>query len=279
VAPAPKKETPPETVVAQINGKDWTAGEVTKLVSEFPPQAQKAFSADPARTLTSILMLQHLAKQAEFHNLDKEPQFRQNLEFSRLQMLWQAEMNDFRNHITVAPEQEKKRYEERKDNYRQAKVKVIYISFLAAAPHPASADTPKRLTEAEAKAKIDDLRKQAVAGADFGKLAKENSEEKTSAAKDGDFPDISPTSPFPENVKKAVMALKAGEISEPVRQPNGFYLFKVGEVKTQPFEEVKDKIHQDMVQEEFNGFMKSIEARFKVDVKDAGFFAPGPGPR
>jgi hypothetical protein len=42
---------------------------------------------------------------------------------------------------------------------------------------------------------------------------------------------------------------------------------------------VKDKLHQDMVQEEFNTFMKSMEARFKVDVKDAAFFAPGPGPR
>src|SRR5260370_31591803 len=57
-APAPKKETPPETVVAQINRKDWTAGEVTKLLSEFPPQAHKAFSPDPARTPTSILITQ-----------------------------------------------------------------------------------------------------------------------------------------------------------------------------------------------------------------------------
>ena len=276
---AKRTPTPPDKVVAKIEGRDWTAADVDKLLSTFPPQAVKAFDAQPAHTLTSILMLQTLAKHAEADNLDKDPAFRQSLEFTRLQMLWQAEINNYRLHVTVTPEMQKKRYDDHLDSYKQAQTKVIFLSFLPNAPHPATADTPKRLTEPEAKAKIEDLRKQAVAGADFGKLAKENSEEKASAAKDGDFPDIGSSSPFPENIKKAVLALKPGEISEPLRQPNGYYLFKLTGVKTQTFDEVRDNIFKEIQQEEFNTFMKGMEDRFKVDVLDAGYFAPGPGPR
>ncbi len=275
-APAPKAapapETPPDKIVAKIDGKEYTAGEVKKLLDEFPPQVRDAFSKNPTRTLNYIFMLKHLAHQAEFEGLDKKPQFEQDFEFSRLTMLSQAELNNYRNGYRPTPEEEKAYYDKWADNYQEAKVKVIYISFVATPPK----DNPKARTEEQAKAKIEEIRKQVADGADFGKLAADNSEDKASAAKGGDFGSITRTSGYPENIKTAVFALKEGEVSEPVRQPNGFYLLKLEKLETHPFTEVESKIHSQLQQDHFQEWVKSIETRYTVNVEDPQFFAVRP---
>ncbi len=98
-------------------------------------------------------------------------------------------------------------------------------------------DGKKIVTEAEAKAKIEDLAKQIQGGADFGKLARDISDDKTSAAKDGDFGVVKQDSSYPPAIKTAVFALKQGELSAPIRQPNGFYLIRAEEINQQPFNE------------------------------------------
>src|SRR5258707_1123235 len=137
----------------------------------------------------------------------------------------------------------------------------------------------KLLTEAEAKAKIEDLRKQIVAGADFGKLARENSDDKTSAAKDGDFGIMKQSSTYPEPIKAAVFGLKAGEVSQPVRQPNGFYLIRVDEVIVQPFQEVFSEIYQAVKQERLNDYIKNLQSQYKVKVENPAYFSPQTTPQ
>ena len=269
---APVSETPPDKVVCKIDGKDYTAAQVKQMVDEFPPQVRDAFTKNPTRTLNYIFMLKHLAHQAEFEGLDKKPQFEQDFEFSRLTMLSQAELNNYRNSYTPSPAEEKAYYEKRADNYEEAKVKVIYVSFIANPPK----DNPKARTEEAAKAKIEDIRKQWAAGADFGKLAADNSEDKASAAKGGDFGSITRTSGYPENIKTAVFALKEGDVSEPVRQPNGFYLLKLEKLEKHPFTEVESKIHSQLQQDHFQEWVKSIETRYTVNVEDPQYFAVRP---
>ena len=51
---------------------------------------------------------------------------------------------------------------------------------------------------------------------------------------------------LPEAIRNAVFALKPGEISEPVRQPNGFYLFRAEEGGCPPFQQVRDEIFNEV---------------------------------
>ncbi len=124
------------------------------------------------------------------------------------------------------------------------------------------------MSEAEAKAKVDELRKQILAGEDFSKLARGEFDDKTSAANNGDYGTISHNSPYPEPVKKAVFALKEGEVSEPVKQANGFYLIRADSVVLQPFGEVRPQIIEDLKQTRFTDWMKSLETRFAVKVEN-----------
>ncbi len=271
-SPAPTTITPDDKVVATIDGKDYTAGEIRALLDKFPPQIRTAFSQNPTHALNFIFMMRHFAEQAQFHNLDKTPEFQQDFEYARLNMLSQAELNNYRNTYAPSPDEEKAYYDAHADLYEQAHVKVIYISFVAKPP----ANDPKILGEAAAKAKIDGLRQQILGGADFSKLASDNSEDKASAAKGGDFGIITRASPYPDVIKNIVFALKAGDVSEPVRQANGFYLFKLDKLEKQTLNDVESKIFLQLQQDHFNSWVKSIETRYTVNVKDPQFFAGHP---
>ena len=275
-APAPAAVAP-DAVVVEIDGKKYTATEVDKLIASLPVQFQQAARMQP-QTLGTYLMMKRLMAEAEQLGLDKQTPYKEQLEYNRIQALAQASLTNFSNHIGVNPDEQEQYYKNNPEKFRQAKVRVIYISFNPAAGKP-PADDKKFLTEAEAKTKIEDLRKQILAGADFGKLARENSEDKTSAAKDGEFGIIKRSSSYPEPVKTAVFALKQGEVSQPVKQPNGFYLIRVDEWIKQPYDEVEKEIYQDLKQERFNEHMKKMQSQFQVKVENSSYFsAPPAGP-
>jgi parvulin-like peptidyl-prolyl isomerase len=105
-------------------------------------------------------------------------------------------------------------------------------------------------------------------------MARENSDDQTSAAKDGDFGIIKRGSNYPDAVKNAVFALQAGQVSEPVRQPNGFYLIRVDQLNMEPFDDVSMQIFQEVKQQRFNEWVAGIQAQYKVKVENQGYFTP-----
>jgi len=92
-----------------------------------------------------------------------------------------------------------------------------------------------------AKQKAEDLRKQIAEGADFEKLAKENSDDPGSAQLGGDIGFFGKDSLDPA-YEEAMFSLKVGEVSEPVLSAFGYHIIKLEEIREQkakPFEEVK----------------------------------------
>lgn len=274
--PAPQAATPaapitPDTVVAEVDGKKLTAAQIDQLFANLPTQYQQSARMQPERALTQIFLFQHLAEEAEKANLDKQAPWKQDLEFQHMAVLYQAEINEYKNKVNVTAEDQEKLYKDNSDRFKQVKVKVIHISY-SATPDKPGPDGKKMLSEAEAKEKVDGLRKQVLAGEDFGKLARENSDDKSSAAKDGDFGTISRNSPYPQPVKDAVFSLKQGEVSQPVKQANGFYLIRVESVIVQPFPEVRSQIIEELKQARFVAWMKELQTRFAVKVENPAYF-------
>ncbi|MGB9430032.1 MAG: peptidylprolyl isomerase [Gammaproteobacteria bacterium] len=82
------------------------------------------------------------------------------------------------------------------------------------------------MTDAEAQAKLEEWRKQILAGADFAKLAKQYSEDPGSASKGGDlgWVDTGATVPaFQQQMDK----LQVGQISEPFKSQYGWHIVQV----------------------------------------------------
>jgi peptidylprolyl isomerase len=91
---------------------------------------------------------------------------------------------------------------------------------------PAAEGTDKSKAE-EAKKKIGELSaKLGKSGADFAKLAKENSAHKESAEKGGELGWVSEEQMVPE-IRRAITGMNKGEVSAPIKSTAGWHLIKL----------------------------------------------------
>lgn len=110
-------------------------------------------------------------------------------------------------------------------------------------------------------------------GADFSALAKQLSLDKATADKGGDLGIISKGMIQPE-VEKVVFALQPGQVSEPVKTPNGYHLFKVEELKAAKpavFDEVKGDLKEALLGEKLNKalpeYLRELREKAKIEIK------------
>ena len=97
--------------------------------------------------------------------------------------------------------------------------------------------TPAQVEAARVKA--EDIRKQLLAGDDFGKLALQYSDD-DSKSQGGELGDFAPDDMI-DHIQNAVDHMKVGDISEPIRTNHGFHIIKVEaheQVGVKPFTEV-----------------------------------------
>lgn len=261
---------PPDTVVATFeDGRKVTLGELMDFVRALPPQMQQNAMRNRKDFVQQFVLMHHLAEMAEKAKLDQANPTKEALAFNRMYLLMNAQLHEELNGIIVQPADSVAFYDKNKDRFAQVKVKTIYVAF--SENSEAAKDGKKHLTEAEAQAKIVKLHAQIVGGADFVKLVRENSDDQTSAAKDGDFGVIRRTDNLPEAIHHAIFALKTGEVSEPVKQPNGFYLFRAEEVTTQPYPDVEPEISKELKQTRFNLWMDETKRGLNIKLNDEVF--------
>ena len=105
-------------------------------------------------------------------------------------------------------------------------------------------------------------------------LRRENSDDKSSAERGGAWTPLTRSSAYPDAVKLAIFALRPGEVSKPVRQPNGFYLFKLESIEKQPLQEVEPRILGELALAHFNQWLERLKARFAAKVKAPSYFPP-----
>ena len=115
-------------------------------------------------------------------------------------------------------------------------------------------------------------------GADFVKLVKENSQDEASRDKDGDFATLRYGDNIPNAFRSAVFALKQGEVSEPLKQPKGFYLLRAEEVTVRPLSEVRDQIHNDLQVARADEWMRKMDEEAKVQLVNPAFGSHPPMP-
>lgn len=112
----------------------------------------------------------------------------------------------------------------------------------------AADEEKEKASEEAAKAKADEAMKKFREGADFGELAKELSDDKSSAVNNGSlgqFPRGTMVRPFEVALEK----LQVGEISDPVLSAFGYHIIRLDketEERIQPLSEVKDPIVQTL---------------------------------
>lgn len=84
--------------------------------------------------------------------------------------------------------------------------------------------------DADALKKVQDIEKRIKAGEDFGKLAKEFSQDPGSVANGGDL-GLATRGQFVPEFDKTLFSLKVGEVSEPVKTQYGYHIIKLNKIQ------------------------------------------------
>ena len=274
--PTPITELPPATVVATVDGQKITAAQLQAILRNVPAPVQQKIEGDRKEFVTQYAMFMRLVDMARKQKLEQQSPYKENIEYQTMVVLQGAVVEQKGKELTVSPEDIKKYYDGNQDKYDLVKFKAIYLPFNTSPTSAPDGSGKSLATEADAKAKADDLVKQARAGADFVKLVKDNSGDPTSVAKDGDFPPVHKTDKVPPEIVKALFAAKAGEVSDPVKQARGFYIFKIVETGAEPLAQVQDSIKSELQKDQLKKWLDDLKASIQVKMEEEAAPAPAP---
>ncbi len=277
--PPSMPDLPDETVVAIFgDGTKFTMGEFKRIYEALPAPNQQMAMRNREQWLHQWELLRKLTKLAEEAKLDQESPYKETLMYQRMNVLATGQINVEINRVVVEPGDIVKYYDSNKQKYTQVRVKAIYIAFNDEAAASSASKGKKPLTEAEARAKAVKLLAAIKRGADFVKLVKENSDDETSREKDGEFATLRSSDNIPDAFRSAVFALKKGDVSEPLKQPNGFYILRAEEVTVRPLSEVRDDIYNDLKTARSDEWLRGMDRDAKVQIVNPAFISGTPAP-
>lgn len=265
------EKSPEGESVAVVKGRRLTAGELLAVLRGASPQIRQNLRANPKQFLVELARMNSLVEYAEKEGLPEKSPYREQLAWVRSDLLSQAILNDFNLRHPVTAEQEKQYYESHRDDFTEARVKVIYIPFVAD-PKAQGSGGGKHRSEEQARTLAESLRTQIQGGADFIELVRKYSEDADSRAKDGDLGVIRRKDQVPDRIKAAIFTLQPGQVSELVRQPNGFYLFRLEEIRTKTLDEVRDEVNREAQSAKFQSWFDGIRKSVAVTYENEGYF-------
>ncbi len=265
-------------------------------------QTQNLTTAEFERNLRQALMIQKLRDAVtgwmSVSDVDVAAEFRRRNEKVKLDVV-PVTAAAFVKDVTVTDAELAAYFEKSKDKYRigerrKIKYAIVNVDQVRNAVKVADADieafykqnlqqyqTPAQVRashillklegkdEKQVQALAEEIAKKAKAGADFAALAKQYSEDDSNNMNGGDL-DYFGRGRMVAEFEQAAFAMKAGEISNPVKTAFGFHIIKVVDNKpdtTRPLAEVRAEIEDQLkwqkAQAEAEKIAKSLEGAMK----------------
>ncbi len=300
-APAPKAPAKPETApaavppsapVITINGlcehpgtapaaeckTVVTRAEFDKLANSLNPEMPPATRIQLANAYWRMLVM---AREADKLGIATRPETQEVLRFTRLQTLSQILVRDLQQKALNVPAAEvEKYYNEHKAQYEEASLQRIFI--------PKTPQEGKPVDAAKLKAEADKIRAAAAAGGDVKQLQQQAY---TDLELKGSPPPVDLNNvrreTLPPNQAK-IFDLAAGQVSEPLDESGGFYVYKMVSKRALSMPDVEQEIKRNLGQTRMQQEMEAITKDIKPDLNQAYFGAgegpeaggpPAPGPR
>ncbi len=268
---------PNDTVVATVDGKSVTAGELREIIATAQGFLA-AFKSKPDEAIRDYFVVRALADEGEKLKLADQSPWKEQIEDARRKILTNATLSHELNGYVVPEPDVQQYFEANKDRFQQVTVKMIKVGFnpnfkpsdtsnetLAQAAQSviAAAHSPNR-SEADAKKLADDLAHQARGGVDFAQLAQKYSDDETTAKAGGDFGAITMnTSYVPMDLRRAALALQPGQVSDPVKVSGiSYYIVKCEKRTAQSLQEVHSSIVLELRQKHADEMVKKLQQRY-----------------
>jgi hypothetical protein len=286
-----------------------TRAQFEGLASALQPNMNPAMKRRLADLYPKMLVMAHEARK---RGLENDPKYKEILQFAKLQILSQELSRSLKDESEKIPDADiEKYYKDNMSAFQQADMKRLFIpkekqtesaenesedsgqaagpAKSAAKPEQAKAtdqksadqnkadeEAKKTADEQAMKKEAETLHTRAAAGEDFDKLQKEAFD---AAAIKGTPPSTSVGKLTPSEVPvshRAVLDLKAGQVSDLITEPNGYYIYKVISKDTKPLAEARDQIRATLAQQRMQDTVQKIQESAKTDLNETYFAAAAP---
>lgn len=249
-------DAPAATELANVGGTSLTDTELKSKLGSLP-QVQKDFlnkdERARARLVENFVMEELFVQEAEKGGLTKNPEFVQELDNQRRQLLARLFLKD-KVEAQLTPKSIKSYFDKNKTRYRTDEVRAFHILLKT------KAEADEVYTKAAA-AKTDE---------EFQTLAKKYSTDPSVAQNLGDLGFFSRSRMIPE-FADAAFKMKKGEVSKPVQTPFGFHIIKLVETKQgqdADFESVEPRVKSDLRSEMTQKLVEDLKKKRNVKIND-----------
>jgi peptidyl-prolyl cis-trans isomerase C len=266
---APDTNVGPDTVVLTIGAQTLTRAQFELLLSALAEGGHPAKTAAEKRKVAEQFAdLETMAQEARKRKLDERAEAKQMMQIESDSYLANSLAKKIQDDTHFTDLDLRSYYDGNKNEFEEAKGAHILIRFKGS--KVPLKPNEKDLTEAEALAKAQDIRKQILGGADFAALAKAESDDVQTGAKGGDlgtFKRGQMVAPFDQ----AAFSLPVGEVSEPVKTQFGFHIIKVTSRDAKTFDEAKPQIEKELKPKLTREALDQVKAHTAVTLNESYF--------
>ena len=266
-----------DQVVISVSGVEYTREEVDRLRRYLPPEFRSQTQNMTNKSfLESFGFMQALAAKAKEEGvLDKEP-YRTQQKFNETSFLGNSYLQMISSSMRISDEEKQAFYDANPNQFQEVRVSAIYINF-SPVPELAEKQGKPVVLESAALEKARGLAAQALAGADFEHLARENSDDQASAEKGGDLGYFKPADPLSPAIKNAVFSMDVGDTSEPVKDNARYYVFRVTDKRARPLADVDAEIEKTLSNAKLMQRLDEIRAEININSADEEWLSKVPG--
>ena len=269
------------TAATQADPIIVAAGDLTIRQSEFEtalktlPAEYQQYASGPGKKqfAEDYLRMKMLAAEGLKGGLDKDPEVVKQLMLMRENLVANAQLQRIEKGIVITDEDLKKQYDAKKTDYEQVAARHILVAFKGS---PAAQEGKPELTEEQAKAKAEELRKQIVGGGNFEEIAKKESDDLGSGARGGELGEFGRGQMVPE-FEKAAFEAKVGDVTQVVRTQFGYHIIKIEKHDHTPFEQVKPVLERNERQARVQAKLDELKTKSNPTFNEA-YFAPAAPP-
>ncbi|MCL6229760.1 peptidylprolyl isomerase [Bartonella bilalgolemii] len=240
-------------VIAVIDGKNITAGQLDELALEINPNLVRV--PDEQRRVTVLkayLDMQALAKAALQKGVDKTEAYDKRMAIMRDNILQQLYFKE----MVV-------------DKIADADVKALYNKEIAALPK--EDEIKARHILVKTKEEAEKIIKRLNKGENFEEIAKKDSTDGSSAV-GGDLGYFS-RGQMVKSFEEAAFNLKVGEYTKkPIESPFGWHVIKIEDrrLKQPPvFDDVKDVLRTQLIREHYQTLITDLRSKVNVEYPDS----------
>lgn len=271
---AAKKIDPRDKIVMHVNGEPVTETEFNSFLLQAPAEQRAFYASEQGKRMLADELVKVKALEQEGRRLGvaNDPAVR-----SQLTSL-EAQIVAGRTLEKLVREQVDKNLQAEfaKEKANAKTLRHILVAYQGGAVPP-RAGTPPGIEQAKQKAAA--LVARIRGGADFGAIAREQSDDQQTAARGGTLGAARPDQ-LPPEIASVVRGLGKGQISDPVQTEFGIHIFNVDEPKLEDMREMlTDRMQRQAVEDTVGRLQKGAKVELDPTFFPAAQTPPGAAPK